>query len=377
MGLDGVGLVGDFLGVVPATDSSTGRNSHRHGQQCALGLDVGLSLGFVGMTATERRRILTAPRRHHHVDHRTDEHERRGERVDPDTGDQRGGVAAHQLDAEAADAVGGDVQREQSAVTQLEAAVGPEQQEENQEVPQQFVEERRVHDVVDLPGRDPVEQVRIDHTGAIAALEDLQTPRQIGRPAVQLLVEVVAQPADGLGQDHPGCDGIAERGQRNSVPAAADPRADAAECDRTPDAQAAVPDSDGTGDARAALGEVGTPIGHQVVQATTDETERHRPQRDVVDDALFTAARHPAAIADDERRDDAGDDAERVRPDRYRPQVPDALGRTRDVCQQRCGHAGTFCRTPWASSSDNARTAGMPPSPSADTSAEPTMTPSA
>ena len=377
MGLDGVGLVGD-VGIAArcGSGSSTGGDDrgHLHGNS---GVEIENVAGVVDLSATERRRILTAPRRDHHVDHGADEHERRRERVDADTGDQRRGVAAHQLDAEAADAVGGDVQREQPAVAQPEPAVRPQQEEENHEVPQQFVEERRMHDLIDLPGRDAVEQVRVHHTGAVTPLEDLQAPRQIRGPAVQLLVEVVAQPADGLGQDDAGRDGVAERGQRDSVSAAADPGADATERDRAPDAEAAIPDPHGRTDAGAALGEVRPPVGHQVVQPATDEAERHRPQCDVVDDARLTTARDPAAIADDQRGDDAGDDAERVGPDRYWPQVPDALGRTRDVCQQRCGHAETFCRTPWASSSDNARTAGIPPSPSADTNAEPTMTPSA
>ncbi|SHW80348.1 Uncharacterised protein [Mycobacteroides abscessus subsp. abscessus] len=127
-----------------------------------------------------------------------------------------------------------------------------------------------MHDLIDLPGRDTVEQVRVHHTGTITALEDLQTPRQIRRPAVQLLVEVVAQPADGLGQDDAGRDGVAERGQRDSVPAAADPGADATERDRAPDAEAAVPDPYGRAEAGAALGEVSPPIGHQVIQPATD-----------------------------------------------------------------------------------------------------------
>ena len=57
-------------------------------------------------------------------------------------------------------------------------------------------------------------------------------------------------------------------------------------------------------------------------------------------------------------------------------QMPHALRWAGNVRQNGCRHAEILCLTPSASSSVSARTAAMPSS-SADTSAEPTMTPSA
>ena len=70
-------------------------------------------------------------------------------------------VAAHQLDPEPADAVPRDVQREQPAMADLEAPVDPDQHRENQDVPEQFVQERRMDDFYELAGRYTVE--RIEH----------------------------------------------------------------------------------------------------------------------------------------------------------------------------------------------------------------------
>src|ERR1700758_3335356 len=85
--------------------------------------------------------------------------------------------------------------------------------------------------------------MRVDVTGRISTVEDLQTPRHRGFPAVELLVEIVAEPANGLRQDDSRGDRVAEGRQRNPATPAADPRADAAEGHRAPNAQAAVPDS--------------------------------------------------------------------------------------------------------------------------------------
>ena len=330
------------------------------------------------LPAAQRSRVLPALRRQQHVDHRTDEHERRGEHVDPDPGDMGGGVVAHQFDPESADAVGRDVQREQPPVAEAELTVGPQQQDEHQQVPQQFVEERRVNHRGDLPGRHPVEGVHVHHAGGIAPVEDLHTPRDGGLPAVQLLVEVVAQPADGLRQHDARSNGVTEGRQRNPPAAAGNPGTHTAEEDRAPDTEAALPDPQRGTDTSPARTEVGFPVGEQVIEPAADQPERHSPQRHVVDDAPFAAAGGPPAVTDEQGGDDAGDDAQRVRPDRDRPEIPDALSRTREVGKHRCGHvAGTFSRTPMASFPVSVRTAGTPSSVSADTRAEPTITPSA
>ena len=52
---------------------------------------------------------------------------------------------------------------------------------------------------------------------------DLQTPGQVRGGTEKLLVEVVAQSANGLGQHDAGSDGVTEGRQRHPRPAASDP----------------------------------------------------------------------------------------------------------------------------------------------------------
>ncbi len=245
------------------------------------------------------------------------------------------------------------------------------------EIPDQFVEKRRLHDVRELARRDAVERMWVHVTGRIPTVEDLQTPRHRGFPAVELLVEIVPEPADGLRQDDSRGNRVAEGRQRNPATPAADPRADAAEGHRAPDAQAAVPDSERCPESGSPGAPIGLPIGSQVIQPAAQQSERHSPQRDVVDHAALTAARLPAPVADHQRGDDADNDEQRVRANGQRPKVPDAPRRAGEIGGQRPQEAAARCRTPMASSSVSARNAGRPPSLSADTSAEPTMTPSA
>ena len=129
------------------------------------------------------------------------------------------------------DAVRGDVEGERPSVAELEAAVGPDDQQRDADAPQGLVEEGRVVGAGDA--------VR----GRVGA--DLQRPRQIGRLAVQLLVEPVAPAADRLREGDTGRQGVGPRGQRDAAPAAADPGADRAERDRAPDTEAALPDLEG------------------------------------------------------------------------------------------------------------------------------------
>ena len=231
-----------------------------------------------------------------------------------------------------------------------------------------------MHNTDDLPGRDTVQ--RVAEPGRITAFVDLQAPRHGRRAAVQLLVEVVAEPADGLGQDDARCDRITERRQRDPALPAPDPRAHRTQRDRTPDTQAAVPDAEGGDQTGATLTEVRGPVGHHVIEPPTDQTERHRPERDVVDHSAFTTAGRPPAITDHQRGDDAGDDAQRIRPQRHAADEPHTLIRTGDIGQRGHRHARTACRTPSANSVVSVRSASTPSS-NADTRAEPTMTPSA
>src|ERR1700687_4956041 len=118
---------------------------------------------------------------------------------------------------------------------------------------------------------------RIERAARVAPLVDLQTPRQRGRAAVQLLVEVVPDSADRLRQHDSRRDRVAERGQRNPVATASDPRADAAKGYRAPDAQAAVPDPQRGTQAGAVGSEVSLPVDNDVIEPPAYQTERHRP----------------------------------------------------------------------------------------------------
>src|SRR4029078_6562929 len=98
---------------------------------------------------------------------------------------------------------------------------------------------------------------RVERTGRVAALVDLQAPRQRRRPTVELLIEVVGQAADGLGQDDSRRDRVAEGRQRNALLAAPYPRTDAAQRPRSPDAKTAVPDPQRPSQSRATVSEAG------------------------------------------------------------------------------------------------------------------------
>src|SRR5699024_1272021 len=122
-------------------------------------------------------------------------------------------------------------------------------------------------------------------------------PRHGGRPAVELLVEVVAEPADGLRGQDAGRDGVTERRQLDPAAPTADPRTQRTDRDRAPDAQAAVPDLQRVDRFGRAIGaEVGAPVGEHVIQPAADQAERHRPHGDVEHRALLAAARYPGPI---------------------------------------------------------------------------------
>src|ERR1700741_4470556 len=106
-----------------------------------------------------------------------------------------------------------------------------------------------------LARRDTVQ--RVERTVGVAALKDLKTPRQSRRSSVQLLVEIVAQPANGLGQNDSRCDRVTERRQRNALLPASDPRTNTAKCHRAPEAKAAVPDPQRPRQPRSVVTEVG------------------------------------------------------------------------------------------------------------------------
>ncbi len=158
--------------------------------------------------------------------------------------------------------------------------------------------------------------MHVDESGRVATVEDLQTPGHRGLAAEKLLVEVVPDPADRLRENDAGCDRVAERRKRNATTSAGDPGAHTAEGDGTPDSQSAVPDAQRRNRSGTTIAEVRPPVGRQVIQAPTDESERHGPQRDVVDHAALAAARRPTPVTDQQCGDDPEDDEEGVGPQR-------------------------------------------------------------
>src|SRR5215213_9372590 len=207
---------------------------------------------------------------------------------------------------------------------------------------------------------------------------DRQPPGQVGGPAVELVVEPVAEPADGLGDQQAGGDRVGEDRQRDALAPAGDPRADAAERDGAPDTQTALPDGEGA-QRVAALAEVRRRRADHVVEPPTDDAERHRPHRDVEHVARRPPAGLEPLVGQPGADDDAEHDAQRVGPDRQRTELPDRLRRAGDRGHS---HAVTFFRTPAARSAAS-RPAASPAAASsgassrARTNAEPTMTPSA
>jgi hypothetical protein len=100
-----------------------------------------------------------------------------------------GRVDAEQLVDDAEAPVAGDLQREQARRADAAAAVEPDQRGGEREVPQQLIEERRMEGRIGELAVGPVVAV------------DLERPRQVRGPPEQLLVEVVADPSDRLGDE--------------------------------------------------------------------------------------------------------------------------------------------------------------------------------
>src|ERR1700761_4123301 len=140
--------------------------------------------------------------------------------------------------------------------------------------------------------------MRVHVSAGVAPVEDLQTPRHRGLATVEFLVEVISQPANRLGENDTGGDRVAERGKRNAATATGDPRTHTAQGDRTPDSQAAVPDTQCRAESRAAFTEISPPVGCQVVQPAPDKPERHGPQGDVINHTALATTSLPASITD-------------------------------------------------------------------------------
>ena len=165
----------------------------------------------------------------------------------------------------------------------------------------------------------------------LVPLVDLQAPRQVGRAAVQLVVEPVAEAADGLRERDAGGGRVGEVEEADPGPAAADPGAERAERDGAPDAEAALPDLQRV-ERVAALAQVGLGRGDDVVDPAADDAERHGPGRDVEDlTRLVPRAATSRRPVSQTATTMPSEDAQGVHPDRQRAEVEDPDGGAGDV----------------------------------------------
>jgi hypothetical protein len=129
--------------------------------------------------------------------------------------------------------------------------------------------------------------------GTMSAI-DLQAPRQRRRPAEELLVEVVPDPPDRLGDKQARCGGVEESRDVRPAPVKDPDPGGRAGRDPAPDAQAAVPDGERPPPAVRGL----IPARDQEVEATADETRREPPQRHFAHELAVATLPLPAALDD-------------------------------------------------------------------------------
>ncbi len=206
----------------------------------------------------------------------------------------------------------------------------------------------------------------------VDVLVDTQTPREGRRGPEELLVEPVAPPAHGLGEDEPGGRGVEERQDPDPLVSGDRPRGEHAEGHGTPDPETAVPDLQRV-ERVPVRPEVRVGGGEDVVEASADDAGGHRDDRDVPQVVLVAAAGAPAPRGQPQGEQDAREDAECVGVDRQRAD--------REAAPARGGISATrstsLMRGPPGVRRQSVRRAGTPPSSRARMRAEPTMTPSA
>jgi len=144
------------------------------------------------------------------------------------------------------------------------ASSGPEeaQREEDRHVEDALVEERRVEALDGLVAERPVGGV------------DGEAPRQVRRAADQLLVEPVADPADGLRERHADDRAVEERADRPAARLRVDDDREQAADERPEDPEAALRHVEGL----HRLAAVELVVGDHVVEPRADERDGRREQ---------------------------------------------------------------------------------------------------
>ena len=161
---------------------------------------------------------------------------------------------------------------------------------------------------------------------------DLEAPGQTRRSAEQLLVEVVAEAPERLGERRARRDAVEQDGQRDAVPAGRDRGAEHPAEQGPVDAESPLPD---LRDALPVTGEARRPVRGDVVQARADEPERDDPERHGVREVgVERAARHLAPRDRGPEQHPEGEQ-EPVPADMQRSRVDqEAARRARDVGEQ-------------------------------------------
>ena len=140
---------------------------------------------------------------------------------------------------------------------------------------------------------------------------DLKRPRETARATEEFLVEVVADPADRLGDQQRRRRCIEES---RDVGAAAAKHPEASEGpggDAAPDAEPPVPDRNRSPPMRRHF----VPARREEVKAPADQPGGKGPDRDVLNKATVAPGTFPAAACDRHRREHCGDVGEAVRVD--------------------------------------------------------------
>ena len=237
-------------------------------------------------------------------------------------------VDPQQLHPEAADAVPDDVEAEEARRPEVDPLVDQQQHADAQEAPERLVEEGRVEGRVR-------EQRRILVLDGPVRQVDLEAPREVGRLAVELLVEVVAPAPDRLREEQARRDHVHEG--EHALPGALDhPGANEhAAGDPAPDPEAALPDRERL----PPLLVDGAPARDDVVDARSDDPAEDAPHGDAEDEvAARVAPEGPAPrispAGQPGRRDDAQQEhrAHRRAPDG--PELDLAARRARDRADQ-------------------------------------------
>src|SRR5450631_173278 len=257
---------------------------------------------------------------------RAGEDDHRCPHVEAKPQDDVGVVIAQHLDEQAAGRVEHAVERKDLAPGKGEAAVDQHERQGHEQAPQRLVEKRRLEDPFECAGGPRA----VDCCArALVPAVDLKPPRQVCPAAMQLVVEVVAPPADRLGKDDAGRGRVGVVQQTDSVTTTADPGAHYAQGHGSPDAETTLPDLERI-QGVLARDEVELGVRDHVVEPAADDPERDGPHRDVQRLTGLSTPVVETSLGDPDRYDDAHENEHRVGTDGERPEEPDRLLGTRD-----------------------------------------------